>query len=129
MKRHVKNVTPELVDKMQELRDKGCSMDVIARQLGVSHTTVSRYTVSKDKRRTVVTEELINSMQADRDSGLTIEQICDKYNVCYGTVSIYTYNNGTECRGFSLSSEFAERFTKEWDEARFRVLNAIGRKK
>ncbi len=95
-KRKRARITPEIIEKMVELRKRGSTYGEISKELGVSFQTVAMHMQAKKLggRKKKVTEEVLKEMRDLRETGLSKRRIAEKLNLSYVTVSRYLKEEG-----------------------------------
>ncbi len=94
-KRKRARITPEIIEKMVDLRKRRFTYKKIAKELGVSFQAVARHMRIEGlggKRK--VTSEVLEEMKELRDAGLPKKRIAEKLGLSYATVFSYLRGNG-----------------------------------
>ena len=84
-------LTPELLERMEELRRRGLTYAEIAGKLGVAFQTVAGHMrrIGLGNRRTKVTEEVLDEMVRLREEGMTYREIAGRFGLSTMTVCNY----------------------------------------
>ncbi len=89
-------ITPEIIEKMVELRKQGFTYKEISRELGIAFQTVAMH-MQKEKMgggRRKVTEEVLKEMRGLRKAGVPKKEIAEKLDLSYETVFKYLREEG-----------------------------------
>jgi len=84
-------ITPELLERMADLRKRGLTYEEIARKLGIAIITIAKRMREEGLggRRRKVTGEVLERMRELRWMGVPKKEIADKLNLSYTTVLMY----------------------------------------
>ncbi len=84
-----RKVTPEILERMKSLREKGMSYNKIADKLGLSVMTVYNHLKKAPKGRRKVTPEILERMKSLREKGMSYNKIADKLGL--SVMTVYTH--------------------------------------
>jgi|GEM_PF-2482506 len=90
-KRKRTRITPEIIEKMIDMRKRGLTYKEIAGELEIALQTVARHMQTKKLggRKKKVTGEVLEEMRKLREAGLSKRRIAEKLGLSYGTVFRY----------------------------------------
>ena len=90
-KRKRTRITPEILERMVDLRKRGLIYKEIAEKLGIALQTVAIHMHKEGLggRRRKVTGEVMERMRDLEKEGVSKKEIADKLNLSYGTVLRY----------------------------------------